>query len=105
MKQELLSITQSAKLVIEKGADESSATAESNTSESCPEAEATAAPDQQPCSVASPPPPCERVKIVLSIQGKDGAKQFRVFAVCIESSHNCSSQHITCLMNFAFIYL
>lgn len=27
-------------------------------------------------------PPCERAKIIISIQDKDGLKQFRVFVVC-----------------------
>lgn len=69
-KQELLSFTQSAKDVL-RAVEESSKREVASMLQSTIE------------SVASQPsnPPSERAKIVISIQDKDGLKQFRIFMV------------------------
>lgn len=70
MKQELLSVAKSAKDFLQDV--DGSAEKEVSTSQQ---------PSVDSASTRSSMPPCGRAKIVLSIQDKDGVKQFRIYAV------------------------
>lgn len=78
MKQELQTFAQSAKDLLQSEED-SAKRKVSSPSQSLKDA-----------SAELPKPQCERAKIVISIQDKDGPKQFRVFLVCL---------HLECLDN------
>lgn len=71
MKQELLSVAKSAEDFLQDvdGSTEKDVSASQHQSVDY-------------ASTKSSMPHCERAKVVLSIQDKDGAKQFRIYAVC-----------------------
>lgn len=82
MKQELQTFAQSAKDLLQS-VDDSAQKKVSSPSQSLKDA-----------STESPKPQHERAKIVISIQDKDGPKQFRVFLVwlhseCLDDKHIC----------------